>query len=102
VTDATITLTDQQLALLADLVAGRMLATLAVLPPTDGPPRLAATGPTCSLLTAEEVADMLGVTTSWVYAESRAGRITTVKLGRYYRYRLEAIERWIASQEVGG
>jgi excisionase family DNA binding protein len=56
---------------------------------------------TPSLLTAEEVAEMLGVATSWIYEQSRTGRIPTVKLGRYYRYRFEAIERWIASQEVG-
>ena len=55
-----------------------------------------------SLLTAEEVADMLGVATSWVYAQSRAGRIPTVKLGRYYRYRRQTIEEWLATQEVGG
>jgi excisionase family DNA binding protein len=52
-------------------------------------------------LTAEEVAELLGVTVAWVYAQSRAGAIPTVKLGRYYRYRREAIERWIATQEVG-
>ena len=45
---------------------------------------------------------MLGVTAGWVYAQSRANRIPTVKLGaRYYRYRREAIEEWVAAQEVG-
>jgi excisionase family DNA binding protein len=53
------------------------------------------------LLTADEVADLLGVTTAWIYSQSRAGAIPTVKLGRYYRYRREAIERWIATQEIG-
>lgn len=56
---------------------------------------------TRTLLTAEEVAELLGVTTAWVYAQSRAGAIPTVKLGRYYRYRREAIDRWLESQEVG-
>lgn len=42
---------------------------------------------------------MLGVTEAWVYAQSRAGKIPTVKLGRYRRYRLEAIERWIEDNE---
>jgi hypothetical protein len=28
-----------------------------------------------------------------------ARRDPTVKLGRYYRYRLEAIERWIVERE---
>jgi excisionase family DNA binding protein len=35
-----------------------------------------------SLLTAPEVADLLGVPTSWVYEQSRRGRIPTVKGGR--------------------
>ena len=51
------------------------------------------------LVTAREVANLLGVPTSWVYAQSRLGRIPTVTLGRYRRYRLEAIEAWIAELE---
>lgn len=54
-----------------------------------------------SLLTAKEVADLLGVPTSWVYEQSRAGRIPTVRLGRYRRYRREAIEEWVARIEAG-
>lgn len=40
-----------------------------------------------ALLTAREVAELLGVPSSWVYRESRLGRIPTVTLGRYRRYR---------------
>jgi len=50
---------------------------------------------TDSLLTASEVAELLGVPVSWVYEQSRRGRIPTVTLGRYRRYRRDAIERWI-------
>ena len=53
------------------------------------------------LLTAKEVADLLGVPTSWVYQQSRAGRIPTVRLGRYRRYRREAIEEWLGQIEAG-
>jgi len=53
------------------------------------------------LLTAGEVADMLSVPKSWVYAETRAGRIPRVKLGRYSRYRREAIDEWLAAAERG-
>jgi excisionase family DNA binding protein len=53
-----------------------------------------------SLLTAREVADLLGVTTSWVYEQSRRGRIPTVTLGRYRRYRVAAIESWIQDLEA--
>jgi excisionase family DNA binding protein len=51
------------------------------------------------LLTAEEVAELLGVTPAWVYEQSRAGRIPTVTLGRYRRYRREAIDLWIQELE---
>jgi len=47
---------------------------------------------TGSLLTASEVADLLGVPTSRVYEQSRTGRIPTVTLRRYRRY---AIETWV-------
>jgi len=48
------------------------------------------------LLTASDVARLLGMHVDWVYAQSRAERIPTVKLGRYRR---EAIEAWIREQE---
>jgi excisionase family DNA binding protein len=47
------------------------------------------------LLTAQDVAAMLGVTTGWVYAQSRKGRIPTIPLGRYRRYRRDAILDWL-------
>jgi excisionase family DNA binding protein len=46
-----------------------------------------------------DVAELLGVPKSWVYEQSRAGRIPTVTLGRYRRYRREAIEAWVAQLE---
>jgi len=39
---------------------------------------------------------------SWVYQQSRAGRIPTVTLGRYRRYRREAIEAWLEELEDEG
>jgi excisionase family DNA binding protein len=51
------------------------------------------------LLTAAEVAELLAVPTSWVYEQSRAGRIPTVALGRYRRFREEAIAAWIEQLE---
>ena len=46
------------------------------------------------LLTADDLAERWQVPKSQVYALTRAGEIPTVKLGRYYRYRLDAIEAW--------
>ena len=54
------------------------------------------------LLTAEEVAERLGVGVKWVWAQARAGSIPHVRLGRYKRFRAEAIAAWIAELEEGG
>lgn len=56
--------------------------------------------PGAALLTAEDVAAMTGMGVDWIYAQSRRGRIPTVKLGRYRRYRLEAIEQWLRDNET--
>lgn len=55
--------------------------------------------PDARLMTAEEVADWLQVRIGWVYAESRAGRMPHVRLGRYCRYRRGAIVEWLARLE---
>ncbi len=52
------------------------------------------------LLKAEQVAEMLGMTTGWVYEQTRRGTIPTVTLGRYRRYRREAIEHWLNDLEA--
>jgi predicted DNA-binding transcriptional regulator AlpA len=58
------------------------------------------------LLTADQVAELLGVPKTWIYAQSRlweqtkgARGIPTVTLGRYRRYRREAIADWLAELE---
>jgi len=51
------------------------------------------------LLTVEEVAERLGVTKDWVWAQARAGRIPHVQLGRYRRFREEALDRWLEDLE---
>lgn len=53
------------------------------------------------LLDVAEVAELLGVPKSWVYAEARANRLPHVALGRYRRFRREAIERWVGERERG-
>ena len=52
------------------------------------------------LLTVDDVAQRLGVTKEWVWAQARAGRIPHVRHGRYRRFREEAIEEWPASLET--
>ena len=53
------------------------------------------------LLTAEDVAGMLGMGTDWIYAQVRADRIPHVRLGRYVRFRAESIDEWIRELERG-
>ena len=52
------------------------------------------------LLSVEDVAELLGVKASWVYAESRAGRLPTVMVGRYRRFRRSSVEQWVSDQEA--
>ena len=58
-----------------------------------------ATSPS-RLLTAEEVADVIGMTADYVYALSRRGAIPTITFGRARRYRREAIEEWLSELEA--
>jgi predicted DNA-binding transcriptional regulator AlpA len=51
------------------------------------------------LLDAREVGAMLGVPATWVHTQSREGRLPTVHLGRYKRYRRSAIAAYIAEHE---
>ena len=53
------------------------------------------------LMTAQQVAELLEVDPSWIYAETRAGRFPHVRLGRYRRFKLSAVERWIEDHERG-
>jgi len=52
------------------------------------------------LLTVDEVAERLGVRKQWVWAQARAGRIPCVRLGRYRRFREEAVDAWIRGLEI--
>lgn len=54
---------------------------------------------TDKLLAAPEVARLLGVRVGYVYSLSRRGEIPTVSLGRYRRYRREAIDAWLRQIE---
>lgn len=66
-----------------------------------------STNPTAEptrLMNAREVAQFLRVSPGWVYEHSAEGAIPQVpsfKLGKYRRYRLDEIERWLAKQREG-
>lgn len=52
------------------------------------------------LLTADQLAERWQVAPSHVYRLTREGAIPFVKLGRYYRYRVDAIERFELGDDV--
>lgn len=50
------------------------------------------------LLTVEGLAELLGVKPSWVYSHVRRrnrDRIPAVRLGKYWRFRLADVQRWL-------
>ncbi len=65
----------------------------------DEPPAVEAFPPR-RLFTVDDVASILGVPRTFVYALARRGELPTVRVGeRYVRFRAQALEGWIASQE---
>ena len=54
------------------------------------------------LLTADEVAELLSVPVGWVREHTREGHLPAIRLGRYWRYRLERVLEWVEEQEQGG
>jgi excisionase family DNA binding protein len=53
------------------------------------------------LLTAEQVAAMLQVATSWVRSATREGRLPVVSVGRWRRYRKASVLAWVEERESG-
>jgi excisionase family DNA binding protein len=51
------------------------------------------------LLTANELAKRLGVPESWVRTEERAGRIPSVRLGKYVRFEWSDVERALGERQ---
>lgn len=52
------------------------------------------------LLTPDEVADVLSLSRELVLKQARAGKIPAIKLGKAWRFRLPALERWVQEQEA--
>jgi excisionase family DNA binding protein len=55
---------------------------------------------TGQLLTAEQVAERYQVPVSQIYRLSRDGHLPAVRLGRYYRYSLPALEAFEAGNDT--
>ena len=56
------------------------------------------TGSPPNLVTAGELARYLNLPESWVRTEERLGRIPSVRLGKYVRFRLSDVERTLAQK----
>jgi excisionase family DNA binding protein len=54
------------------------------------------------LLTAEVVAEMVGVTVDYIWALCRADEIPHLRLGRALRFRRSSVLKWIEEREQGG
>ncbi len=67
-------------------------------PAAPDPPPLGPNGGR-ELLTAEEVAHLLGMGIDWIYSQTRKGRIPHIRLGRTVRYRRQAILDWLEQKE---
>lgn len=52
------------------------------------------------LLTADQLAERWQVSKEQVYRLSRSGQISTVRVGRYFRYRVASIEAWELESET--
>jgi excisionase family DNA binding protein len=56
---------------------------------------------TRQVLTAAEVAQMLGVSKDYIYDACARDELPHVRLGRSIRFRRESIEQWLREQEQG-
>jgi len=52
------------------------------------------------LLTADELAERWRVSKAQIYRLAREGRVPTLTIGRYYRFRLASIEAWELENEA--
>lgn len=56
--------------------------------------------PSGVLLTADDLAERWQVSKAHVYRLARDGRIPTVTIGRYYRFRAASIDAWESEREA--
>lgn len=51
------------------------------------------------LLNVKQLAGALGVKASWVYQRTAEGSIPCVRVGRYVRFDLARVMRWLAAEQ---
>lgn len=51
------------------------------------------------LLSAEEAADHLRIHVKTLQRLARERRVPTVRMGKYWRFRLSALDQWVSTQQ---
>lgn len=54
------------------------------------------------VLTIKELSEYLKIPISTLYKLCQEGRLPSQKVGRHWRFRKEAIDRWLENREHGG
>lgn len=54
------------------------------------------------LLSIDDLSQLLGVPKSWLYERTRTGQIPHLKLGKYIRFELKAVQAWLEEHQKGG
>ena len=52
-----------------------------------------------AILTVDEISDYLKIPKSTIYKLVREGKIPAQKIGRHWRFRKEAIDRWLENKQ---
>ncbi|MCP4570636.1 MAG: helix-turn-helix domain-containing protein [FCB group bacterium] len=55
-----------------------------------------------NLLTPQEMADVLGVAVSTIYQWTHQEYIPHIKIGRFVRFRISIVEKWLEKREKKG
>jgi excisionase family DNA binding protein len=50
------------------------------------------------LLDAKEVAAILGANERWIYQQAKAGKIPSIRMGKYWKFSPSALQKWIERQ----
>lgn len=53
------------------------------------------------LIKAEQVAEALGVSRTWVFDRAKAGRLPSYRLGKHVRFRMSEVQAWLAEHREG-
>lgn len=88
---AEFTISDDLIKAIAREVAAELRPVLVASKRPEGPD---------AILSPDQLATLLGVPKGWVYERVSLGELPHFKAGKYLRFRLSVIEKWIEGQSV--